>query len=137
MEELIYRAMVKKLKDFQTIRGGEDHVRMDPRLAAYQVELEQVQDEIEKLIDTLMGASSILISYANRRIEELDSRKQELSDSIAKLSLEMISPEQVREISGYLDSWDEVDFDDKRRVLDLMVSAIYATSDNINILWKI
>ena len=137
MEELIYRAMVKKLKDFQTIRGGEDHVRMDPRLAAYQVELEQVQDEIEKLIDTLMGASSILISYANRRIEELDSRKQELSDSIAKLSLKMISPEQVREISGYLDSWDEVDFDDKRRVLDLMVSAIYATSDNINILWKI
>lgn len=54
-----------------------------------------------------------------------------------KLSVDTISPEQVKEISGYLDTWDEVDFDDKRRVVDLMLSAIYATSENINIAWKI
>ena len=48
-----------------------------------------------------------------------------------------ISPEQVKEISGYLDTWEEVDFDDKRRVVDLMISAIYATSESINIVWKI
>lgn len=51
--------------------------------------------------------------------------------------MDTISPEQVKEISGYLDTWDEVDFDDKRRVVDLMLSAIYATSENINIAWKI
>ena len=31
----------------------------------------------------------------------------------------------------------EVNFDDKRRVVDLMISAIYATSESINIVWKI
>ena len=45
--------------------------------------------------------------------------------------------EQVKENSGYLDTWDEVKLDDKRRVVDLMISAIYATSENINIVWKI
>lgn len=69
--------------------------------------------------------------------EELDGRKQELVKKIAELSVDTISPEQVKEISGYLDTWEEVDFDDKRRVVDLMISAIYATSESINIVWKI
>ena len=51
--------------------------------------------------------------------------------------METVSPEQVKEISGYLDTWDDVDFDDKRRVVDLMISAIYATSESIHIVWKI
>lgn len=74
----------------------------------------------------------------NSKIEELDGRKQELVEKIAELSVDTISPEQVKEISGYLDTWEEeVDFDDKRRVVDLMISAIYATSKSINIVWKI
>ncbi|TJX33729.1 recombinase family protein, partial [Soehngenia saccharolytica] len=73
----------------------------------------------------------------NVKIAELDGRKQELLARIAELTVEAISPEQVKEISGYLDTWEEVDFDDKRRVVDLMISAIYATSESINIVWKI
>ena len=48
-----------------------------------------------------------------------------------------ISPEQFIQISGYLDSWDSVSFDDKRRVVDLMITTIAATSEAINITWKI
>ena len=53
--------------------------------------------------------------------EELDGRKQELVKQIAELTVEAISPEQVNQISGYLDTWDSVSFDDKRRVVDLMI----------------
>ena len=31
----------------------------------------------------------------------------------------------------------EVSFDDKRRVVDLMITTIAATSDSLNITWKI
>ena len=51
--------------------------------------------------------------------------------------METVSPEQVKEISGNLDTWDEVDFEDKRRVVDLMITTIAATSDSLNITWKI
>ena len=67
--------------------------------------------------------------------EELDGRKQELVKQIAELTVEAISPEQVNQISGYLDTWDSVSFDDKRRVVDLMITT--ATSDSLNITWKI
>lgn len=74
----------------------------------------------------------------NSKIEELDGRKQELVEKIAELSVDTISPEQVKEISGYLDTWEEeVDFDDKRRV-DLMIPQFTPhTSESINIVWKI
>ena len=70
-------------------------------------------------------------------VAELDGRKQELLARIAELTVEAISPEQVSQISGYLDTWDNVSFDDKRRVVDLMITTIAATSDSLNITWKI
>ena len=69
--------------------------------------------------------------------EELDGRKQELVKQLAELTVEAISPEQVNQISGYLDTWDSVSFDDKRRVVDLMITTVAATSDSLNITWKI
>jgi hypothetical protein len=44
---------------------------------------------------------------------------------------------KVSQISGYLDTWENVSFDDKRRVVDLMITTIAATSDSLNITWKI
>lgn len=55
----------------------------------------------------------------------------------ALTTVEAISPEQVQQISGYLDDWDSVIFDNKRRVVDLMISTIAATSDKLNLTWKI
>ncbi len=55
---------------------------------------------------------------------------------IAELTVEAISPEQVSQIAGYLDTWDSVSFDDKRRVVDWMITTIAATSDSLNITWK-
>lgn len=85
----------------------------------------------------LTGANNVLFSYVNVKIAELDGRKQELLARIAELTVEAISPEQVSQISGYLDTWENVSFDDKRRVVDLMITTIAATSDSLNITWKI
>ena len=62
--------MQEKFKDFQILHGREEKV--NPKLTAYQVELAQVEAEIEKLLDTLTGANATLLSYANKKIEELD-----------------------------------------------------------------
>ncbi|MFR5671422.1 MAG: recombinase family protein, partial [Lachnospiraceae bacterium] len=97
------------------------------------VELAHVDSEIEKLVDSLTEANNVLLSYVNVKIEELD----ELVNQIAELTVEATSPEQVSQISGYLDTWENVSFDDKRRVVDLMIITVAATSDSLNITWKI
>ena len=96
-----------------------------------------MDSEIEKPVDSLTEANNVLLSYVNVKIEELDGRKQELVNQIAELTVEVTSPEQVSQISGYLDTWENVSFDDKRRVVDLMIITVAATSDSLNITWKI
>ena len=137
LEEVVYQQMVKKLEDYKTLTGRKKKRAASPKLTAKQMELAQVESEIEKLLDTLTGATPVLISYANAKIEELDSRRQALASEIAKLTAEAVSPEQIDTISNYLDDWENVSFEDKQQVVDLMITVIRATSEKLQIEWKI
>ena len=139
LEAVTYQQMVKKLDSYKTLTGRKKAAKTNPKIAVLQVELAHVDSEIEKLVDSLTGANNVLLSYVNVNVKivELDGRKQELLAQIAELTVEAISPEQVNQISGYLDTWENVSFDDKRRVVDLMLTTIAATSDSLNITWKI
>lgn len=134
-EQFIYGEMVKKMALFHTLTGKRETV--NPKLTALKVELAHVEDEIEKLLNTLTGASAVLISYANTKIEELDAQRQTLSKEIAALSAESMSPDQIERLSVYLNRWEEIDFDDRRQVADSLISQIRATGECVAIEWKI
>lgn len=129
--------MVKKLRDFKTLTGRKRSGKISPKLAAKKVELAQVECEIEQLLDTLTGASPVLLSYANSKIEELDAKRQTLSTELAKLNADAVPPARLDIISDYLDSWESVSFDDKRQVVDALISVIKATNEKVEIEWKI
>ena len=136
VEQFIYDEMQKKMAEFQTLTGGNP-AKANPKLTALNVELAQVEAEIEKLLDTLTGANTVLLSYANAKIEELDTRRQSLTKAIADMSAEAVSPEHMKRISGYLDNWDNIGFEDRRLVVDGLITNIRATSENVQIEWKI
>ena len=106
--------MVKKLSELQLLTAKATTV--NPELTVLSVELAQVEDEIEKLLNTLTGANAVLRSYANGKIEELDANRQRLIKKIAALSAESVSPQKIEFLSAHLESWDTIDFDDRRRV---------------------
>ena len=137
MEQFIYEQMKEKLCEFQTLtRKGR---KTDPKLTALKAEQAQVQADIEKLIDSLTGASDILISYANEKIMELDTKRHSLTKRISELAVRQTSPEEMAKISDYLNDWDNLGFDDKRVVLDGLINSIRATGkgENVEIEWKI
>lgn len=136
VEQSIYGEMIRKMDEFQTLTGGNP-AKANPKLTALNVELAQIEAEIEKLLDTLTGANAVLISYANGRIEELDTKRQSLAKAIADMSAEAVSPEHMKRISGYLDNWDSIGFEDRRLVADGLISTIRATSESVQIEWKI
>lgn len=106
-------------------------------MTAYQVELAQIEAEIEKLLDTLAGANATLLAYANKKIKELDTRRQKITKAIADLSVETVSQQQIDLLSGYLDDWENISFEDKRKATDDLISSISATSEYAKIEWKI
>ena len=134
-ERFLYGEMVKKLSEFQTLTAKRETV--NPQLTALNMELARVEDEIEKLLNTLTGANAVLLSYANSKIEELYTRRQALTKEIAALSAETMSPEQIERLSVYLNQWEEIDFEDRRQVADGLISQIRATDEHVSIEWKI
>ena len=135
-EDFIYNEMINKLKGFQILTGGNP-TKVNPKLTALNVELVQVENEIEKLLDNLISANATLLSYANNRIEELDAKRQSLTKTIADMRTSTLSPEQTNSISGYLDNWNSVCFEDRRLVVDGLITKINATSECVQIEWKI
>ena len=136
LEQAVYAEMVKKMRVFQTLKGGKTE-SYNPKLTAARAALAKTESEIEKLLDTLSGANSTLLQYANSRIEELDGQRQAQAKLVADLTANSVSSSQVESISGYLRDWESVDFDDKRRVLDTLVSQVQATSEQVVIHWKL
>lgn len=134
-EQFVYEAMVQKLSEFQTLTAQAETV--NPKLTALNVELAQVEDEIEKLLNTLTGASAVLMSYANGKIEELDARRQGLIKEIAALNAESVSPQKIEYLSSHLGNWENIDFDDRRQVADIILSQVHATADRVSFEWKI
>ena len=109
----------------------------NPKLTAARVALAKTESEIEKLLDTLSGANPLLLQYANTRIEELDAERQKQLRLVADLTANSVSASQIDSITGYLDNWESVSFDDKRKVVDILISQIDATSESVTIHWKI
>jgi len=99
--------------------------------------LAQVEAEIEKLLNTLTGANAVLMSYANGKIEELDSKRQSLMKAIADMTAEALSPKQLNQLTGYINDWENIEFEDRRLAVNGLISQIKATSENVEIDWKI
>lgn len=66
-----------------------------------------------------------MLAYANKKIEDLDNRHKTLSF------------QQIELLSDYLDDWENISFEDKRKAADGLTSSISATSDYVKIEWKI
>ena len=90
-----------------------------------------------RLLDTLSGANPLLLQYANTRIKELDAERQKQLRLVADLTANSVSASQIDSITGYLDDWESVNFDDKCKVVDILISQIDATSESVTVHWKI
>ena len=56
---------------------------------------------------------------------------------MADLTANSVSDTQIDCITNYLNDWESVSFDDKRKVVDILISHIDATSESVTIHWKI
>ncbi|MCL2843408.1 MAG: recombinase family protein [Oscillospiraceae bacterium] len=135
VEQVIYGAMQEKLGIFQTLSSGT--TKANPKLTALNVELVQVEHEIKQLLGTLTGANATLLSYANSMIEELDAKRQALLSNIADATTQAMSTAQMEQITNHLNNWDSLSFEDKRIVAGGLLTRVNATSESIQIEWKL
>ena len=136
-EALVHQEIVKKLGEFPVLVKDEEPVRENPESAALRMERNRVKQEIEALMDKVALANETLLSFINRRVEALATKQEKLEQELAGYALNRTDDSRLDRIQDYLGAWDKITLDDKRKVAGSLIEVICATSENVEIYWKI
>ena len=135
VENYVYREMVRKLRDAQT-PVGYTKLKENPKIQQIYRELEEIEDEISLLVDSLTGAGATLTNYINQRVEELDNTRQKKLEEINILAENHTTPEQIEKVVSNISLWEEIGFDEKRFTVDKMITLLKVLPGSIQIQWK-
>ena len=129
--------MKDHVKQFETL-SAPLQVAENPRVHELNVKIEQTNEEINKLLDKVSSANDVLMDYINRRVKELDTQITTYRQEIKELSpIQNAQNCDIEQIKDYMDKWDLLEYDDKRAVVDQLITVVKATEDSCEITWKI
>ncbi len=136
-EDFILGEMVEHVKQFDVLQQPQKR-QENPHIHELNVRIEQTQQEIDRLLDKVTEANETLMGYINQRIMELDERATAYRQELAELSpLDNTSTTDLKEIKNCMEHWEDLSFDDKRAVVDQIITKIKVTEDTCVIEWKI
>lgn len=134
VDEIVFNEMQNKLAAFKTL------LRQKPEESNFQViklkiRIAAIEKEIASLLDKVTAADEAAMQYINNRIAKLDTEKKELCAKIVRLDNNR--KDNIGEISGYMEHWEELSVSDKIAVADCLIERITASKESIEIRWKI
>ena len=136
-ENLILSEMKKKVEQFDVL-NAPPQMQNNPRIVELGTQIEQIEAEIEKLLDRVSEADSVLMGYINKKVSELHNQSSELKREMNELEQAIIQPKlNVKQIRNCMQHWEKLEFDDKRAVVDQLIAVIKATENTCEITWKV
>lgn len=122
-----------------TIQKMRTDIKTDNKLIELSAEKEKVQTEIDNLVDTLTTTQNqTTILYIDRKINQLDSKKNEIEMQIETVRREQQNAQNVHEqLKDVMSKWNYLSFDDKRSVTMLLIHKIKVFKDHVEIIWNV
>lgn len=97
--------------------------------------------EMDKLADSLINAASPrLVESINKKAEQLDAQISELDDELAKLRICAAARLTVEQVTAWLKSFcngDPLNLEFRRRIIDVLVNAVYLYDDKVFIFFNV
>ena len=104
-------------------------------------ELSQTESDIISTTEALIKTTAAsAIEYINKKLEELENRKADLSIEIAKLKVATSNKITKKHVRAWLKSFcqgDLFDMEFRRRIIDVLVNSVYVYDDKIIILYNV
>jgi DNA invertase Pin-like site-specific DNA recombinase len=95
-----------------------------------KIELEKIDQKIEKLIASLTEASDISMKYINGEIEKLDKKRNELLKNLGSPKTETTN--KFKDVI-----FDQLSLEEKKLVVSQFIEKIMVFEDEIEIVWKV
>ena len=134
VDEIVFEEMQKKLAEFKTL-SKQKQEGCNLQIVKLKTRIDAIDNEISSLLDKITAANETVMQYINNRIAELDAEKKELYAQITQFDNDR--KDNIGEISGYMEHWNELSVSDKITVVDSLIERINASEDSLEIKWKI
>lgn len=101
-------------------------------------EKEKIDTEIDNVLKALTETTSVItMSYIEKKISELDTRKKQIEADIEIAKRKQESKEVPSQLSNVMSKWEKMSFDDKRAVISLLIDKILVYDDQIEVIWNV
>ncbi len=140
-EQVVVERIKNKLSQMLIKPKEDDNSESQRIIQEYESKIASVESEIEILVDKLLlsDLDKTAIKYINKKISSLDKEKDSLSDEIEKIKAGAMRDKgaDFKKIDNAMSKWDELSFDDKRSVVEVLIEKILVFPDKIEIRWKV
>jgi len=135
VEEHILGAIKERLTEFQTLSDyKKDEVQ--PKVKQNQLRLIQLDNEIDELLTKVVGANTILMDYINKKVQELDEKRKKLQQENIAIA-QTVKKNSMDTVYRHVENWEDISFEDKQSVIDILIKVIHISNGEIVIDWNI
>ncbi|WP_270599494.1 recombinase family protein [Clostridium baratii] len=135
IEKIVESKIINKIKKLSKLSFTVQNSNII-KIKDIDTKIKIINDNIEKLISNLVEANNTTAKYINEKVERLDKEKNQFKKELQKLILEGSNDIDLEKILDQGINFKNLEFEDKKKVANYLINAIYIKDDEINIEWK-
>lgn len=136
-EQQMFERLKAKIETLTIHKNKHDSVE-DAELKKLLSEKEKITVEIDNVLKALTEATStVTMSYIEKKISELDTRKKQIETEIETIQSKLQNKQFPSQLTNVMSKWDKISFDDKRAIISLLIDKILVYDDQIEIIWNV
>lgn len=135
VEKYVKKELFKKV-DTMSVTKYNDKQEDSFELNHYKLQLMEIEKQIDNLMNQLAQANDIAMKYINKKISELDSKKNDILIEIRKHTIQNVTDEKLFNIKQDIKDWNNLSLEEKKSTARTIIDKIYIKNDEIKIEWK-
>lgn len=136
-EDLIVNKIKEKIDSLTIAPTQENDSSVNLKITTLENNIELIDKKIESLIGSIVGAEKVSMEYINKTIKRLDEEKRTYIEELENIKMAKETNMDTKELSDVMQKWDELNFEDKVGVVNLLVNRILVSSEKIEIEWLV
>ena len=135
IEDAVQESLLNHIREFNftKIEREQHTAQKDNEL---KIELVKVEEEISGLMAKLANANDTLFRYINERIEELDTKRQELERKLGKNKENELTEISSELVIRALTEWDNFEFEEKKLLAQSFIEKVVIYNGDMEIIYK-
>lgn len=134
IEEYILNAIKDRLSEFKTLSDNTKS-KKNPKVLANELNLAKIDNEISDLLTKVVGANTVVMEYINKKVDELDEKRKKLQQENISIA-HTVKEDKLSTVYNHVENWENLSFEDKKSVVDILIKVIHISHEKINIDWN-